>query len=234
MLSPIFSAFVRRSSSKIDRVMTISNTTYFFLFRDVVIWPLTNNICRPMWRMRLHMWTKFSDDRLQLATCITEKVKISFKHEYRKPIWHHAVTSPVTSTTSKVLFLAKFLIIISHVEMSKWICLKYFEIFKMAAILRSGSVFLRGSQSESWLQRLDSQSNSLHFELLIDVLAQILSELRQFQNLTYFFTSWPSYLIFDLVNLQDDVQYHATYMDQAKWRLAKNCDLYLGKCDNFI
>ena len=166
-----------------------------------------------MWRMRLHMWTKFSDDRLQLVTCITENVTVSFKHEYRKPIWRHAVTSPVASTTSKVLFLAKFLIIFPYLEKSKWICIKYFEIFKMAAILRSVSVFLR--PSESWVQWLDSQSNSLHFELLIDVLAQILSELRQFQNLTYFFTSWPSYLTFDQVNLQDDVQYQASYMDHA-------------------
>ena len=164
-----------------------------------------------MWRMRLHMWTKFSDDWLQLTTCITENVTISFKHEYRKPIWRHAVTS----TTSKVLFLAKFLIIFPYLEMSKWICIKYFEIFKMAAILMSWPVLLTGSPSESWVQRLDSQSNSLHFELLIEVLAQILSELRQFKNLTYFFTSWPSYLTFDLVNLQDDVQYQASYLEQA-------------------
>ena len=143
MLSPTFSAFVRRSSSKIDRVMTISKFDLLFVLPDVVISRLTNNMCRPMWRMRLHMWTKFSDDRLQLATFITENVTISFKHECRKPIWRHAATSPVTSTTSKVLF----------------------------------------------------QSNSLHFELLIDVLAQILSEWRQFQNLTYFLPHdlviWP-------------------------------------------
>ena len=35
---------------------------------------------------------------------------------------------------------------------------------------------------------LVSQSNSLHFELLIDVLAQILKKLQPFQNLTYFLT----------------------------------------------
>ena len=31
------------------------------------------------------MWTKFSDDWLQTATCIAENVTISFKHEYRRP-----------------------------------------------------------------------------------------------------------------------------------------------------
>ena len=44
----------------------------------------------------------------------------------------------------------------------------------------------------------ESQSNFLHFELLIDVLTKKLTELWYFQNLTYFLTSWPSYLTFDL------------------------------------
>ena len=33
---------------------------------------------------RHQIWTKFSDDWLKTATCITESVTISFKHEYRK------------------------------------------------------------------------------------------------------------------------------------------------------
>ena len=43
---------------------------------------------------------------------------------------------------------------------------------------------------------LDSQSNFLHFELLIDVVARKLTESWQFQNLTYFLTLWPSYLTY--------------------------------------
>ena len=31
------------------------------------------------------MWTKFGDDWSKTATCITENVTISFKHEYRRP-----------------------------------------------------------------------------------------------------------------------------------------------------
>ena len=38
----------------------------------------------------------------------------------------------------------------------------------------------------------------LHFELLIEVLAQKLTDLWHFQNLTYFLTSWPGYWTFDL------------------------------------
>ena len=33
---------------------------------------------------RLHMWTKFGDDWSKIATCITENVTFSFKHEYRR------------------------------------------------------------------------------------------------------------------------------------------------------
>ena len=43
---------------------------------------------------------------------------------------------------------------------------------------------------------------SLHFELLIDAVAQILTKLLQFQNLTYFLTLWPTYLTFDIETLQ--------------------------------
>ena len=74
--------------------------------------------------------------------------------------------------------------------MSKWIYLKYFEIFKMAAIWGFGLVFKPEVVT----------CYALHVELLFDVLAQILRELWLFQNLTYFLTSWPSYLTFDLKN----------------------------------
>ena len=35
---------------------------------------------------RLHICTKFGDDCSETATCMTENVKISFKHEYRRHI----------------------------------------------------------------------------------------------------------------------------------------------------
>ena len=42
----------------------------------------------------------------------------------------------------------------------------------------------------------------LHFERLIDTVAQILTKLLQFQNLTYFLISWPTYLTFDIETQQ--------------------------------
>ena len=52
-----------------------------------------------------------------------------------------------------------------------------------------------------WAPYQKSQEHTLHFELLIGVLAKKLTELLQFQNLTYFVTSWPSYLTYDLEKL---------------------------------
>ena len=62
------------------------------------------------------------------------------------------------------------------------------------------------------------------FEFLIDALAQILTELGQFQILAYFVTSWPNYLTFDLETVRGKI-----------WRrLVRNYELYCGKYDNFI
>ena len=76
--------------------------------------------------------------------------------------------------------------------MSKWTYLKYFEILEITAILGFGPVF-----KLEVVPKVVSNSkigNAIPYILrfLFDVLAQILSELWLFQNLTYFFTSWPS------------------------------------------
>ena len=41
---------------------------------------------------RPYMLTKFGNDWWKIATCTAENVTISFKHEYRREIWRHAVT----------------------------------------------------------------------------------------------------------------------------------------------
>ena len=69
---------------------------------------------------------------------------------------------------------------------------------------------------------LDSQFNYLHFELLIDTVARKLTELWQFQNLTYFLTSWPSYLTYILV--QRTCRNHGLVLacDQVWWWLTES------------
>ena len=49
---------------------------------------------------------------------------------------------------------------------SNWSCVKYFKIFKMAAILNR-QYFFTGSYTGSWINQKDSHEHFRHFELLI-------------------------------------------------------------------
>ena len=86
--------------------------------------------------------------------------------------------------------------------------------------------FFIGSVTENWVWYIDSQVQYLHFELLIDTVAQILTELWWFQNLTYFFTSWPNYLTFDIHNKWVSSDYQDTFLGQNWWWLVQRYDLY--------
>ena len=78
--------------------------------------------------------------------------------------------------------------------------LKIEKFSKLTKILSRQQIFV-GSVTGSWVYHLDSHSTFLHFELLIDTIALKLTELWHFQNLTYFLTSWPRYLTFDLAKV---------------------------------
>ena len=74
----------------------------------------------------------------------------------------------------------------------------------MTAILGSGRVFTPEVVLE--FVSYNTIDDALPtFWLLIDAVAQILAKLLQFQNLTYFLTSWLTYLTFDLETLQTSV-----------------------------
>ena len=60
----------------------------------------------------------------------------------------------------------------------------------MAAIFRSRQTFFTGCYTGRWLYQQDSHEYFRYFELLIDALAEILTEMYQFQNWTYFVTLW--------------------------------------------
>ena len=64
-----------------------------------------------MCSIRLHMWTKSSDNWLQTAICIAENVTISFKHEYD-------VISDVIDIKSTVLGFILDDLSISNVKMN--------------------------------------------------------------------------------------------------------------------
>ena len=50
--------------------------------------------------------------------------------------------------------------------------------------------FFTGSYTRGWTYQKDSHEHFRHFEFLVDAIAQILTEIYQFQNLTYFVILW--------------------------------------------
>ena len=78
------------------------------------------------------------------------------------------------------------------------------------------------------------QGHSLHFELLIEVLAKKLRELWQFQNLSYFLTWWPSFVTNLIVQVTCRNEWPSTYMDPIWWWFVKAFVNYAWKCANFV
>ena len=66
-----------------------------------------------------------------------------------------------------------------------------------------------------------SQWHSLHFELLIELIAQKLTELWRFKNLAYFWTWWPSSMTYLFVNVTYWNCSPIPYVDQVWWWYVK-------------
>ena len=114
----------------------------------------------------LHMWTKFVDDWSKIATCITQNVTISFKDEYRR----HTLTSRC-DVIGENHFGGWFTYYISILDVKLGLYWKL-RIFLNWRKCEVHANFFVISVTGSKVCYLDSQSNLLHFELLIDVLAQ--------------------------------------------------------------
>ena len=148
-------------------------------------------------------------------------VTISFKHEYRRPT--------LTSCYDVINIKSTFSGIISDglsISDAKMNLSKIFRNFQNGRHFEVRAIFQTGNCTGSWVLHQDRPCLSLHFELLFNVLAKKLTELWRFQNLTYFLTSWPNYLTFDLENKWVSCPYQDTCLGQVWWRLVKRCDLY--------
>ena len=66
-----------------------------------------------------------------------------------------------------------------------------------------------------------SQWHSLHFELLIELVAQKLTELWRFKNLAYFLTWWPCSMTYLFVNVTYWNCSPIPYVDQVWWWYVK-------------
>ena len=154
-----------------------------------------------MYSTRLHLWAKLSDDWLKTATYISENETISFKYEYRRPLLtsHCDVISDLINVKNTFCGIISDDLSISDVKMNLF---KIFRKFQNGHHFEVRASFYTGSCIGICIIQQDRPCYSLHFELLIDAVAQILMKLLQFQNLTYFLISWPTNLTFDLETLQ--------------------------------
>ena len=132
-----------------------------------------------------HMHRKFNDDIFARCLVIMKNVIISFIKEYRGP----TLRPPCDVIIMKILFFGIIWddLFISEVKLK--LCL-IFQNFQNGHYFELATNFFTGSYTGSWIDQKDSHGHFRHFELLIDALAQILTEICHFQNLTYFVTWW--------------------------------------------
>ena len=131
----------------------------------------------------IHMYTKFEDDTFVRSSVITKNVIFLIK-EYSVRLWCHPVTSSMTSSPWK--YFSHIIwddLFISDVELK--LCLIFWH-FQNGHHFEVATNFFTGSDTRNWICYKDSHEHLWHFELLIDALAQILTELLQFQVFTYF------------------------------------------------
>ena len=114
---------------------------------------------------RIHIRNNFGDDWSKPATCISENVTISFKHEYRRPT--------LTSRCDVINIKGTFSGIISD-DLS--ICdvkinlSKIFRNFQNGRHFEVQAIFQTGSYTGTWVLHRDRPCSSLYFKLLFDVL----------------------------------------------------------------
>ena len=81
--------------------------------------------------------------------------------------------------------------------------------------------FFVNSVTGSMLYQPVSQWHSLHLELLIELVAQKLTELWRFKNVAYFLTWWPSSMTYLFVNVTYWNCSPIPYVDQVWWWYVK-------------
>ena len=140
--------------------------------------------------LMIHMHRKFNDDIFARCLVIMKNV-ISFIKEYWGP-----TLRPPCDVIDDVIIMKILLfgiiwddLFISEVKLK--LCL-IFQNFQNGRYFELATNFFTGSYTGSWTYQKDSHEHFRHFELLIDALAQILTEIYQFQKkfVTYFVTWW--------------------------------------------
>ena len=142
----------------------------------------SHNLTKPMHR-------KFCDDIFACFLVIVKNVVISFIKEYSGPTLRPPCDVTDDVIIMKILFFGKIWDDLFIFEVRLKLC-EIFQNFQNGRHFELATNFFTGNYTGSWIYQKDSHEHFRHFELLIDALAQILTEIYQFQNLTYFVILW--------------------------------------------
>ena len=119
---------------------------------------------------------------------LSQKMLFFLVKEYSVRLWCHPVTSSMTTSPWK--YFSHIIwddLIISDVELK--LCLIFWH-FQNGHHFEVATKLFTGCDTRNWICYKDSHEHLWHFELLINALAQILTELLQFQVFTYFELLW--------------------------------------------
>ena len=137
----------------------------------------------------IHKYIKFEDDIFVSSSVIMKNVIFSFIKEYRETTLRSFCDVIDDVITMKIFFSCIIWddLFISAVKLKLYLILWHFQNGRHFELATN---FFTGSDTGSWICYEDSHEYLWHFELLIDVLAQILTELLQFKILTYLEVWW--------------------------------------------
>ena len=135
------------------------------------------------------MQMKFYDDIFARFLVTMKNVVISFIKEYKGLNWRPPCDVIDGFIITKNIFFDIIWddLVISEIKFK--LCL-IFQHFQNGHHFELAKNFFTGSYTGSWTCQKDGHSHFQHFELLMDVLAQISTDICPFQNLNYFVTLW--------------------------------------------
>ena len=133
---------------------------------DLVIWPLTYKIYRPMCSTRLYIRTKFSQDWLKLRTVSRKIWQFNLNMNIESQLWRHAVTSSVISSTPKVIFWGIMFddLSIYDVKMNLY---EIYRNFQNGRHFEVRAIFYTASCTESWVLHQDRPCYSLYIPYIL-------------------------------------------------------------------
>ena len=155
---------------------------------DVINEVVNIHLYNCSYNLMIHMHRKFNDDIFARCLVIMKSVVISYIKQYRGP----TLRTPCDVIDDVIIMKHFFCIIWDDIFMSEVklkLCL-IFQNFQNGRHFELATNFFTGSYTGRRIYQKDSHEHFRQFELLIDAVIQILTEIYQCQNLTYFVTWW--------------------------------------------